>query len=93
LRSTRAEGRLLLVGEGGSLELDVSEGAIHPQRRIIGSWVTSVPRMEDLLEHLVRWNLHPERTVTARFSLDQAGDAYALADSSSAGKVAIVMND
>jgi threonine dehydrogenase-like Zn-dependent dehydrogenase len=45
------------------------------------------------LEHLVRWNLHPERTVTARFSLDQAGDAYALADSSSAGKVAIVMSD
>jgi len=49
--------------------------------------------MEDLLEHLVRWDLHPERTVTAHFPLAQAGDAYDLADSSSAGKVAIVMND
>ncbi len=93
LRSTRAGGRLVLVGEGGGLELDVSEGVIHPQRRIIGSWVTSVPRMEDLLEHLVRWDLHPERTVTAHFPLAEAGDAYGLADSSSAGKVAIVMND
>jgi hypothetical protein len=45
------------------------------------------------LEHLVRWDLHPERTVTAQFPLAQAGGAYGLADSSSAGKVAIVMND
>ena len=93
LRATRAEGRLVLVGEGGGLELDVSEWVIHPQRRILGSWVTSVPRMEDLLEHLVRWDLHPERTVTARFPLAQAQDAYTLAGSSSAGKVAIVMSE
>ncbi len=93
LRSTRAQGRLVLVGEGGGLDLDVSDWVIHPQRRIIGSWVTSVPRMEDLLEHLVRWDLHPERTVTGRFPLAQTGEAYALADSGSAGKVAVVMND
>ena len=93
LRSTRADGRLVLVGEGGGLELDVSEWVIHPQRRIVGSWVTSVPRMEDLLEHLVRWDLHPERTVTARFPLAKAGDAYELASSSGSGKVAIVMDE
>jgi threonine dehydrogenase-like Zn-dependent dehydrogenase len=81
------------MGEGGRLGADASEWVIHPQRRIIGSWVTSVPRMEDLLEHLVRWDLHPERTVTARFPLAEAGDAYALAASSGAGKVAVVMGD
>jgi threonine dehydrogenase-like Zn-dependent dehydrogenase len=91
LRATRSQGRLVLVGEGGRMGLDASEWVIHPQRRIIGSWVTSVPRMEDLLEHLVRWQLHPERTVTGCFPLEGAADAYALADSSSAGKVAIVM--
>jgi threonine dehydrogenase-like Zn-dependent dehydrogenase len=48
--------------------------------------------MEDLLEHLVRWDLHPERTVTECFPLGKAADAYALADSSRAGKVAIVMD-
>jgi threonine dehydrogenase-like Zn-dependent dehydrogenase len=93
LRSTRADGRLLLVGEGGRLDLDVSDAVIHPQRRIMGSWVTSLPRMEDLLEHLVRWDLHPERTVTARFPLAEAGSAYAAASSKSAGKVAVVMSD
>jgi hypothetical protein len=49
--------------------------------------------MEDLLEHLVRWDLHPECTVTGSFPLAEAGDAYALADSSRAGKVAVVMGD
>ena len=75
LRASRADGRVVMVGEGGRLDLDVSGDLIHPQRRLIGSWVTSVPHMEDLLEHLVRWDLHPERTVTARFPLAQAGEA------------------
>jgi threonine dehydrogenase-like Zn-dependent dehydrogenase len=92
LRSTRGEGRVVLVGEGGRLDLDVSEWLIHPQRRLLGSWVTSVPRMEDLLEHLVRWDLHPERTVTARFPLAEAGRAYATAAAGDSGKVAVVMD-
>jgi threonine dehydrogenase-like Zn-dependent dehydrogenase len=71
----------------------VSADLIHPQRRLIGSWVTSVPHMEDLLEHLVRWDLHPERIVTARFPLAQTGDAYAAADAGTGGKVAVVMED
>ena len=53
---------------------------------------TSVPHMADLLEHLVRWNLHPERIVTARFPLAEAGQAYATADAGQGGKVAIVMD-
>ncbi len=93
LRASRADGRVVMVGEGGRLELDVSADLIHPQRRLIGSWVTSVPHMEDLLEHLVRWDLHPERTVTARFPLAQAGEAYATADAGAGGKVAVVMAD
>src|ERR671913_122773 len=45
------------------------------------------------VEHLVRWDLHPESTVTARFPLAKAGDAYELASSSGSGKVAIVMDE
>jgi threonine dehydrogenase-like Zn-dependent dehydrogenase len=93
LRASRADGRVVLVGEGGRLDLDVSGDLIHPQRRLIGSWVTSVPHMEDLLEHLVRWDLHPERTVTARFPLAEAGQAYATADAGAGGKIAVVMED
>jgi threonine dehydrogenase-like Zn-dependent dehydrogenase len=91
LRASRANARVVMVGEGGRLDLDVSADLIHPQRRLIGSWVTSVPHMADLLERLVRWDLHPERIVTARFPLSEAAQAYATADAGADGKVAIVM--
>ncbi len=46
--------------------------------------------MEDLLEHLVRWDLHPEVMVTHRFPIERAKQAYELFDSGKTGKVAIV---
>jgi threonine dehydrogenase-like Zn-dependent dehydrogenase len=49
--------------------------------------------MEDLLEHVTRWQLHPETVVTHRFPLDQAAEAYQIADSGAAGKVCIVFDD
>ena len=57
-----------------------------------GSWVTSTKHMEDLVGLLVRWNLHPEVTVTHRFTLDQAAAAYRTADEGRCGKVCIVMD-
>jgi len=49
-----------------------------------------VPHMEELLERLSRWDLHPELTVTHRFSLDQAAEAYEVMDKGQCGKVVIV---
>ena len=48
--------------------------------------------MAELAERLSAWNLHPEETVTHRFSLDQAGDAYRVADQGQSGKVVIVFD-
>jgi threonine dehydrogenase-like Zn-dependent dehydrogenase len=90
LRCTRRWGRCVLVGEGGSMTFDASPLLIHPQRTVIGSWVTSVGRMEELVERLDRWALHPERVVTDRFPLAEAELAYRTADGTPAGKVAIV---
>ena len=91
LRATRRWGRCVMVGEGGRLEIDVSPVLIHPQITLIGSWVTSVGRMEELVERLDRWGLHPDRTVTDTFGLAEAADAYRLADTGTRGKVALVM--
>lgn len=90
LLGTRRWGRCVLVGEGGRLEIDVSPVIIHPQLSVHGSWVTSIGRMEELVERLVRWDLHPQVVVTDRFTLEQADEAYATADGGSGGKVAIV---
>ena len=91
LAGARRWGRCVLVGEGNRLEIDASPALIHRQLTVMGSWVTSVGHMEELMELLVRWDLHPDRTVTDHFPLDQADAAYATADEGSRGKVAIVM--
>jgi len=89
LGATRRHGRCVLVGEGGRLEVDASPTLIHRQLTVHGSWVTSVGHMAELVELLVHWDLHPDRTVTDRFPLDDAGAAYAAADRGTGGKVAI----
>jgi threonine dehydrogenase-like Zn-dependent dehydrogenase len=87
----RRWGRVVLVGEGARFEVDASPTLIHPQLTVIGSWVTSIGRMEELVERLVRWELHPQQVVTDRFPLEEADAAYRAADEGSGGKVAIVM--
>ena len=91
LAGARRWGRCVLVGEGGRLEIDASPALIHRQLTVMGSWVTSIGHMEELMELLVRWDLHPDRTVTDRFALDDAAEAYATADAGAGGKVAIIL--
>jgi threonine dehydrogenase-like Zn-dependent dehydrogenase len=83
-------GRCVLVGEGGRFDVPASPALIHNQLTVIGSWVTSVGRMQELTGRLVRWGLRPELTVTDRFPLADAAAAYALADEGRCGKVALV---
>jgi threonine dehydrogenase-like Zn-dependent dehydrogenase len=89
IRATRKWGKIAMVGEGGTLTFNPSPDIIHDQKTIYGSWVTSIWLMEELVERLVRWKLHPEDIVTHRFSLAQAGEAYTLMASGNCGKVAV----
>jgi threonine dehydrogenase-like Zn-dependent dehydrogenase len=92
LKSTRQWGRCGFVGEGGDVHFDVSPFLIHPQITLYGSWVTSLGHMAEVAERLSRWNLHPDITVTHRFKLEQAAEAYRIADQGQSGKVAIVFD-
>ena len=92
LQGTRQWGRCVFVGEGGSVDFDVSPLLIHPQVTLFGSWVTSVGHMAELVERLSRWDLHPEQIVTHRFRLEEAAQAYDVADRGQAGKVVIVFD-
>jgi threonine dehydrogenase-like Zn-dependent dehydrogenase len=80
------------VGEGGNVTFDVSPLLIHRQVTLYGSWVTSLWRMAELLDRLARWRLHPEVVVTERLPLEQAAEAYRIADEGRTGKVAIVFD-
>ena len=93
IRATRKWGRIVLLGEGGSVEINPSPDMIHDQKTVYGSWVTSTWLMEELVERLVRWNLHPADIITHRFPLDRAADAYALMASGKCGKVAVCQDE
>ena len=89
IRATRKWGKMVMVGEGGTVTFNPSPDIIHDQKTIYGSWVTSTWLMEELVERLVRWNLHPEDIVTHRFPLEHADEAYNLMASGRCGKVAV----
>jgi len=93
IRATRKWGKIALVGEGGSVEFNPSADVIHDQKTIYGSWVTSTWLMEELVESLLRWNLHPADIITNRFNLEHAAEAYALMASGKCGKVAVCSDE
>lgn len=93
LQSTADWGRVVYIGETGKVEFEVSADLMHHQRRIIGSWVTSLFHMEKCAHDLTDWKLWPRNAITHRFTLEQAGDAYALMASGKCGKVVINFPD
>jgi len=93
IQATRKWGKICFIGEGGSVSFQPSPDIIHDQKTIYGSWVTNIWRMEELVERLVRWNIHPEILITHRFTLDKAADAYSLMATGKCGKVAVVFDE
>ena len=93
IRATRKWGRIVFLGEGGEVEFHPSPDIIHDQKSVFGSWVTSTWRMEELVERLVRWRLHPAALVTHRFALEDASRAYSLMASGRCGKVAVCFDE
>jgi threonine dehydrogenase-like Zn-dependent dehydrogenase len=93
VRATRKWGKIVFIGEGGTVSLNPSPDMLHDQKTIYGSWVTSIWLMEELVERLVRWGIHPEDLVTHRFPLERADEAYALMATGKCGKVAVVFDE
>ena len=93
IQAARKWGKIVFIGEGGTVEFQPSPDIIHDQKTIYGSWVTNIWRMEELVERILRWGIHPEDLVTHRFTLDQADKAYELMSSGQCGKVAVVFDE
>ena len=93
IQATRRWGDIALVGEGNACTFTPSPDLIHDQKKIHGSWVTSIWLMEELVERLDRWGLHPEELVTHRFPLEKVGEAFALVAEGKCGKVAVCFDE
>ena len=81
-----------MIGEGGHVGFEPSRDIIHDQKTIYGSWVTSIWKMEELVERISRWNIHPEELVSHTFTLDAAAQAYEVMAKGDCAKVAVVFN-
>jgi threonine dehydrogenase-like Zn-dependent dehydrogenase len=93
IQGTRQWGDIAMVGEGGNCCFQPSPDIIHDQKKIHGSWVTSIWRMEELVERLDRWRIHPADLITDRFPLNHVAEAYGLMAEGRCGKVAVVFDE
>ena len=93
IRATSKWGKIAFVGEGGTVEFNPSYDIIHDQKTIYGSWVTSTWLMDELVDRLVRWDLHPADIITHRFGLQDAAEAYSLMAVGKCGKVAVCFDE
>ncbi|MFL2859535.1 MAG: zinc-binding dehydrogenase [Pontiellaceae bacterium] len=95
IQATRKWGKIVLIGEGNGLSPNFapSRDMIHDQKTLYGSWVTNVWRMDELLERLARWEVHPADLVSHRFSLEEAPKAYELMAAGKCGKVAVCFDE
>ncbi|MDR1353840.1 MAG: zinc-binding dehydrogenase [Treponema sp.] len=93
VRAARQWGKIAFIGEGNTVGFNPSPDIIHPQKSIYGSWVTSIWLMENLVEELVRWGIHPDKLVTHRFPLEKADEAFRLMAEGSCGKVAVCADE
>lgn len=93
ISAARRWGRIVFLGEGGSVQFQPSADLMHDQKTLYGSWVTSIWRMEELVERLVSWRLFPSSLVTHRFPLERVDEAYALMASGKCGKVAVCFDE
>lgn len=90
LRATQRWGRSHMVGMGGRLDIDVDELILLKQITVRSHWVTTPGHMEDLCVLADRWGLRLDKMVTNRLPLEEADEAYRLANSAKTGKVCIV---
>lgn len=93
IQATARWGQTAFVGEGGDVTFHPSPDIIHGQKSIVGSWVTSIWLMEELVERLVSWGIHPHDLVTDRFALQDAAKGYETMANGRCGKVAIVFDE
>ncbi len=93
IRATRKWGKMVMIGEGGPMALNPSSDMIHDQKTLAGSWVTSTWKIMELVERLVRWDLHPADLITHRFPLEKVDEAYSLMASGKCGKVAVCFEE
>lgn len=86
VRSASRWGTCCFVGEGGSVELNVTPDLLRRQLTLIGSWTFSSIGQADCARYVADRGIDIEQLFTHRFTLDQAHEAYEVFDQQTTGK-------
>jgi L-iditol 2-dehydrogenase len=90
IRSARKWGRVVFLGEGGTVTIDVSNEMNRKQLSIFGSWTFSRNGQADCARFVAERRLDVDSLFTHEWPLEQAEEAYRLFDTQTTGKGLLV---
>lgn len=87
----RKYGLVTFMGEGEDFSVNGEAvlSLIHDQKQISGSWAVPLWEIEELMEMLIRWDLHPSDMITHTYPLSKIDEAFRTAVKEQCGKVLI----
>ena len=83
-------GKACFVGEGGEVNIDVSNDLLRRQITLIGSWTFSKHGQAECADFVAEKKLDVEGLFTHQWSINEAEEAYRLFDLQSDGKGVII---
>jgi L-iditol 2-dehydrogenase len=86
IRSAAKWGRVVFVGEGGQVTIDVSNDMNRKQLSVLGSWTFSKNGQADCTRFVTSRGIDVDSLFTHSWPLEQAVEAYELFDTQSTGK-------
>jgi L-iditol 2-dehydrogenase len=86
IRSTGKWGRVVFVGEGGDVTIDVSTEMNRKQLSIYGSWTFSKSGQADCARFVAERKIDIDSLFTHSWPLEEAEAAYTLFDTQTTGK-------
>ena len=86
VQSVRTWGKACLVGEGGTVTLDVSPDMIRRQVTLMASWTFSTVGQRECADFIAAHHVDVDSLFTERWKLEDAEKAYQLFDQQTSGK-------
>jgi D-arabinose 1-dehydrogenase-like Zn-dependent alcohol dehydrogenase len=86
VRGTRIWGTVCLIMGHGALEVDIMTDLVFRQLTVFGHWTFSVAGQQECARYVAERKIDVDSIFTHHWTLDQADEAYRLADAQVAGK-------
>jgi threonine dehydrogenase-like Zn-dependent dehydrogenase len=90
IKSARKWGRVVFLGEGGDVTIDVSTDMLRKQLSVFGSWTFSKNGQADCARFISERKIDADKLFTHVWPLEQADEAYRLFDTQTTGKGVLI---